>query len=92
MAHASAHIVFDPSDGARVTLSDDGVNGGVVRVAFHRGDTFVGGLSFHTGQGSQADVSTAVAWFVDWLNMVAAEAKTQLVDWTHGVGEHTEPF
>lgn len=92
MAHTEAHIVIDPSDGAHITLADNGAIGGVVRLKFMRGDTQIGSLSFHTGQGGRADVSQAVAWFVDWLNMVAGETKTALVDWTDGVGEHQEPF
>lgn len=92
MSHVSAHIVVDPSDGPHVTLADDGVNGGSVRLQFMRGDTPVGTLSFHTAQGNACDAKDAVEAFVMWLDMVAAETKHALNDWTHGVGEHGSPF
>lgn len=92
MAHTAAHIVVDPSDGPHVTLADDGVNGGSVRLAFLRGDTPVGTLSFHTAQGNACDAKDAVESFLLWLDMVAAETKLALADWTHGVGEHPAGF
>lgn len=92
VAFTTAHIVVDPSDGPHVTLADDGTNGGTVRLKFNRGDVPVASLVFHTAQGSQCDAADAVESFLLWLDMVAAETKLALADWTHGVGEQPEPF
>lgn len=92
MAHTAAHIVLDPSDGPHVHLTDDGVNGGTVRLTFLRGDVTVGTLNFHTAQGNACDAKDAVESFLLWLDMVAAETKLALADWTHGVGEHPVGF
>lgn len=85
MAQVFTQTVVFPDDGPTVLLSDQGPLGCTLSVELNRGDSGSSKILWNTG-GNDGPRDT-VDSFVQWLDMLAAEAKLAASHWLNGVGE-----